>query len=435
MTRYIRQTTIVTCVLLGMLAVAACGGSGVPSAAGGVGGARGASAAFDNGGGEEDGRVGVAPEALASTCPMTSWLCGDDGLGGDHYTLWLCTKGQAPVSPQSCPYGCLTNPGTNDACGHPYVANATVMNVARNGHFDGLGRLLWADDPVHGTLGGNHLPPATGPSSVSYASESITQSSYECAGFAERASGAPVTASWFQGWRAIDNCPAAGTVVATFDSSGHYAGHTASIVNCSSTTLDVFDSNWIDYTQTMTNLDHVGRHKITTGTKPESNAGNYYVVLGSQFCNSGSCSACSACNTEQANSLAIKSDSSCLDVPGWSTANGVDLDQWTCNGGNNQKFVFLDAGGGYYSIVNENSGKCLDVPSWSTTNGVSIDQWSCNGGDNQKFQMEDAGNGYYFIVNKNSSKCLDVPNWSTTNGVGIDQWSCNGGDNQKFRLF
>lgn len=109
--------------------------------------------------------------------------------------------------------------------------------------------------------------------------ESITLSSGQCAEFAQKLTGAPLTRYWRPGDRAIDRCPPAGTVIATFDSSGNYDGHTAIVVNCTSTSLDVFDSNWIDSTST-SNLLHVGRHSFSTaGTTRLSKADNYYVVL------------------------------------------------------------------------------------------------------------------------------------------------------------
>ena len=39
-----------------------------------------------------------------------------------------------------------------------------------------------------------------------------------------------------------------------------------------------------------------------------------------------------------------------LDVPNQSTTPGVQLDQWTSNGGANQQWQFVSAGGGYYTL-------------------------------------------------------------------------------------
>ena len=41
----------------------------------------------------------------------------------------------------------------------------------------------------------------------------------------------------------------------------------------------------------------------------------------------------------------------------------------------------------YFTIVALNSGKCLDVAGISNSDGAGIQQWSCWGGDNQKWQL------------------------------------------------
>lgn len=42
---------------------------------------------------------------------------------------------------------------------------------------------------------------------------------------------------------------------------------------------------------------------------------------------------------------------------------------------------------GGFSIVARHSGKCLDVWNASRDSGVNIIQWDCHGGDNQKFEL------------------------------------------------
>jgi hypothetical protein len=116
----------------------------------------------------------------------------------------------------------------------------------------------------------------------------------------------------------------------------------------------------------------------------------------------------------------------CLDVPGGSTADGVGVIQFACNGANNQKWNVRRSG----EIVNVNSGKCLDVPNGSTDDQVGVNQYSCHGGDNQKWNVRRTGD----IVNVNSGKCLDVPDGSTDDRVRVNQYACNGGNNQKWTL-
>ena len=80
--------------------------------------------------------------------------------GGDAEKIRYCTA------------GCVKQPrGTDDTCApQPYIVNATVLNVAQNGNFDGgnAGRLLWRDDLARGKLGGNQLPTGVAASSLSW---------------------------------------------------------------------------------------------------------------------------------------------------------------------------------------------------------------------------------------------------------------------------
>jgi Ca2+-binding RTX toxin-like protein len=85
----------------------------------------------------------------------------------------------------------------------------------------------------------------------------------------------------------------------------------------------------------------------------------------------------------------------CLEVNNWSTADKAKVDQWSCHGGKNQLWRLdrLDSTD-YYQIVNVNtigfldSGKkCLDVSDWSTKEGAQIWQYSCNGNANQQWLL------------------------------------------------
>jgi hypothetical protein len=119
----------------------------------------------------------------------------------------------------------------------------------------------------------------------------------------------------------------------------------------------------------------------------------------------------------------------CLDVVGASTANGAEVIQYTCNGGSNQLWTFVDRGNGYVNIVSEQSGKCLDVTSASTADGATIKMYTCGNGTNQQFERRAAG-GSHLLVARHSGKCVDIPAWSTANGTRIKQYPCTGGANQ-----
>jgi len=131
-----------------------------------------------------------------------------------------------------------------------------------------------------------------------------------------------------------------------------------------------------------------------------------------------------------------KNSQKCLDVSGMSTAYGATVWQWTCWGGDNQKFQFVLVSGGY-QIVNKNSGLTLDV--WggapnNASNGLPVKQSYWWAGPNQIFQLQTTSDGYFTIQPTNSGQCLDVAGASTSDGATVWQWSCTGGDNQKWSL-
>ena len=120
-----------------------------------------------------------------------------------------------------------------------------------------------------------------------------------------------------------------------------------------------------------------------------------------------------------------------MDVIGQSTANNAEVKQWSYNGGNNQKWQFQDAGGGYVRLINANSGKCLDVANASTADGANIIQYTCGTGTNQQWQWQTTGS-YFRLVARHSGKCLDVVNSGTTDGTDIQQYTCGTGNNQQW---
>ena len=111
----------------------------------------------------------------------------------------------------------------------------------------------------------------------------------------------------------------------------------------------------------------------------------------------------------------------CIDVAGASTANGAQVLQWTCHGGNNQQLRVLPRGG-YHEIRFVHSDKCLDVYGLSTEDGGIIVQWACNGGTNQLWIAVFSNGTTERIQNVNSGRCIDVDGQSLSDGAIIHQW-------------
>ncbi|MFE4306376.1 RICIN domain-containing protein [Streptomyces sp. NPDC056891] len=123
-----------------------------------------------------------------------------------------------------------------------------------------------------------------------------------------------------------------------------------------------------------------------------------------------------------------------LDVSGGGTAEGVALSQWARHDGANQRFQFVDSGGGYYRLKAQHSGKVLDVQGFSTADHADIVQWSDTGGANQQFRLADSPDGYVRLVNRNSGRAVEVQNASTADGAEVVQFTDWGGANQQWQL-
>ncbi len=120
-----------------------------------------------------------------------------------------------------------------------------------------------------------------------------------------------------------------------------------------------------------------------------------------------------------------------------SSSNGA-LIQSDYHSGDDQKFAIGPTGSGnqFVSIKVLHSGKCLDVPAFSRR-VVGLQQWDCNGGDNQQFVLEQFG-CFYKIMVSHSRFYFDIQGGSRDNGAPVNQYPIpfrsNPGENQLFQF-
>lgn len=119
-----------------------------------------------------------------------------------------------------------------------------------------------------------------------------------------------------------------------------------------------------------------------------------------------------------------------LAISGNSTADGAKAVQQT--GG--LSWTISTASGGAYVLTYTGSGKVLDVNASSSTVGLQLQQWTANGGTNQQWYLKPTGDGYYTIVSVSSGLVADVYGRSTSDGAQVVQWTANGGTNQEWQL-
>ena len=158
----------------------------------------------------------------------------------------------------------------------------------------------------------------------------------------------------------------------------------------------------------------------------------------------------------------------CLDVSGGRTENGTNVQVWSCNNLDPQKWYYEHETGMLHSKLHPN--KCLDNGSENWNLGKVV-LWDCNhSSNNMRFDFYDdslrvrqnseialdvsAGNRganvyqyqwhgrknqrwekvydtpYFALVNEASGLCLDVENSKTQNGTNVRQWQCNNSNAQ-----
>ncbi|MER5457673.1 lectin [Micromonospora sp. NPDC002389] len=114
----------------------------------------------------------------------------------------------------------------------------------------------------------------------------------------------------------------------------------------------------------------------------------------------------------------------CLDVRNAATADGTQIQIYTCNGSAAQTWT-----------VTPNStiralGKCLDVNGGASADGTKIQLWTCNGSGAQNWSAQSNGT----LRNPQSGKCLDVSNNSSADGQAVHLWTCHTNANQRWVL-
>jgi hypothetical protein len=113
----------------------------------------------------------------------------------------------------------------------------------------------------------------------------------------------------------------------------------------------------------------------------------------------------------------------CVDVNAANSANGTQIQLYTCNGTNAQSWT-VGTDGTIRAL-----GKCMDAAAAGTANGTKIQLYDCNGTGAQTWQASGTQ-----LINPNSGKCLDATGPSSADGTPLQIWTCTGGANQQWQL-
>lgn len=127
-------------------------------------------------------------------------------------------------------------------------------------------------------------------------------------------------------------------------------------------------------------------------------------------------------------------DQKALDISGGSMNSGANLQLYSQNGTDAQKFIITKTGSAY-RITSLNSGMTLDIAGGLKQSGTNVRQYFNNNTAAQRWFLRNTGDGTcYFVAGNNSANVLDVSGGQTANGTNLWVYAANGTNAQKFYL-
>lgn len=124
-----------------------------------------------------------------------------------------------------------------------------------------------------------------------------------------------------------------------------------------------------------------------------------------------------------------------IDVDNAGTRNKTNVQLFSANGTNAQKWYVKPVGDGYYEITTMlDNNLSLDVYNAGKNIGTNVQIYTKNNTNAQRWYIKDAGGGYYNIISKCNGLYVDVYNAETRNKTNIQMWNGNGTNAQKFRF-
>ena len=125
-----------------------------------------------------------------------------------------------------------------------------------------------------------------------------------------------------------------------------------------------------------------------------------------------------------------------LDIPGDSTEEGTNMQQWNLTGGSHQEWRITATENGYCKIASmKDESVCLAVSGSTAEDGLDIQIQKYTGADNQQWKLVEKRGSYGIVAKSSGDKSgIDVYGWSTENGGAIKQWNYWGGDCQLWNI-
>ncbi|MDO4803638.1 MAG: RICIN domain-containing protein [Lachnospiraceae bacterium] len=122
-----------------------------------------------------------------------------------------------------------------------------------------------------------------------------------------------------------------------------------------------------------------------------------------------------------------------LEISGASLQSGANARLYTYSGGASQKFRLMYSGGGYYRIVNVNSGKVLGIKDDSKENGANVRQATWNASSGQRWKVLKQSDGS-LVLKSALGTALDIYAGSLKAATNVDSWAVNYSKAQRWKL-
>lgn len=123
-----------------------------------------------------------------------------------------------------------------------------------------------------------------------------------------------------------------------------------------------------------------------------------------------------------------------VDVSGGATGSGCNVQLWTANGKDYQRWRFTRNDDDTYTIVNIKSNCALDVQGGNQGSNANVIVYEPNNTAAQRWYIERDDTGSYFLRAKCSNCYLDVAGYSFSDGCNMITWYANGNNQQRYTL-
>lgn len=125
----------------------------------------------------------------------------------------------------------------------------------------------------------------------------------------------------------------------------------------------------------------------------------------------------------------------CLDVAAGSSLNNANIQLYTANGSDAQRFAIIGSGYGLYKVVNVNSMRALHLKGNGTASGTNVLQYKSLSSGAQKWRIKwNSSSGGYQVQSNGKTLCLDVAGGKAVNGANVQANTADNSPGQMWTL-